>query len=386
MAEKRETKSKILYVITKGNFGGAQRYVYDLATGLPKDRFDTIVACGNKDGNILQQKLSLQNVSTITLENSEREINLKNDLKTVRDLIKIIKREKPAVIHLNSSKIGVLGALAVLYVKLTSTHCPKSIFTAHGWAFNEPSRPLFSKIIYYVAHYFTVIITDFTIAVSEKSKKDITYLPFIDCKIKVIYNGIADFDTLPKNEARQILSAQDSNKIIIFSIAELHNNKGLDVALKALSSLPKEIKEKIIYCIAGNGEEKENLEKMISELGITEIVKLLGFVSEAKKLLSGADIFLLPSRTENFPYAILEAGMKGLPVIASSVGGIPEVIDDMQNGILVHPRNPKEIAEAISYLLNHAGKQKEFGDKIKKTVASSFSLEKMLKETVNLYS
>jgi glycosyltransferase involved in cell wall biosynthesis len=106
---------------------------------------------------------------------------------------------------------------------------------------------------------------------------------------------------------------------------------------------------------------------------------------EAKKLLSGSDIFLLPSRTEAFPYVILEAGMAGLPIIATNVGGIPEVIHDMQNGILVHPRNSKEIAEAILYLLDHPKKQKEFGAEIHKTISNFFSLEKMLKETITLY-
>ena len=93
----------------------------------------------------------------------------------------------------------------------------------------------------------------------------------------------------------------------------------------------------------------------------------------------------MPSRTEAFPYAILEAGMAGLAIIATSVGGIPEVIKDMQNGILVHPCNPKEIAEAILYLLNHPDKQKEFGSEIKKLFQTFFSLEKMISETNHLY-
>ena len=120
-------------------------------------------------------------------------------------------------------------------------------------------------------------------------------------------------------------------------------------------------------------------------MGISDIVKFLGFVPDAKKYLGGADIFLLPSRNEAFPYVILEAGAIGLPIIATSVGGVPEIINDMQNGILVHPKNPREIAEAIMYLLDHKEKQKEFGDEIKKTVMTFFSLERMLLETIGIY-
>src|SRR3989344_950530 len=111
-------RKKILFCVTKGNFGGAQKYVYDLATNLSKAAFDIVVACGNKDGNALPQKLVEQNIRTIALENSEREINLKNDFKTFGELIKIIKEEKPDIVHLNSSKIGLLGSLAILYLRI----------------------------------------------------------------------------------------------------------------------------------------------------------------------------------------------------------------------------------------------------------------------------
>lgn len=384
------TKKKILFAITKGNFGGAQRYVYDLAVNLPKDQFEVLVACGTKEGNILVQKLAEQNIKTITLENSEKEINLKNDFKTIKELIKIIREEMPNIVHLNSSKIGLIGSLAILYFRILnlfqiSDFKFRALFTSHGWAFNEQKRSAFSKIIFYLGHYFTVLVCDKTIAVSDKTKRDISFLPFIENKISVIHNGINNFDVLPRDESRLILASKENEKNILFSLSELHNNKGIDIAIKALALLPTSVREKIIYTVAGDGEERENLEKFISELGISESVRFLGFVPDAKKLLSGADIFLLPSRTENLPYAILEAGDAELPIIATSVGGIPEVIRDMQNGILVHPQNPKEIAEAILYLLDHKTKQKEFGEEIKKTITNFFSFEMMLEKTIQLY-
>jgi glycosyltransferase involved in cell wall biosynthesis len=392
MQENAALKKKILYVITKGNFGGAQRYVYDLATNLSKSDFDTVAVCGNKDGDLLPKKLAERNIRTIILENSEREINIRNDFKTFRELLKIIKEEKPNIIHLNSSKIGLLGALAILFLKFSSIiHNSKfiihSVFTSHGWAFNEQNRSFTAKLIFYVAHYLTVLICNSTIAVSEKTKKDIAFLPLIEEKIRVIHNGVENFETLPKDESLKILGVKNSEqaKTILFTLSELHYNKGIDVALKAISILPKDRQENIIYCIAGGGEEKENLEKLASDLGIKNLVRFLGFVEDGKKLLSGATIFLFPSRTENLPFAILEAGFKGLPIISTCVGGNPEIIKDMQNGILVHPNNSKETAEAILYLLDHPEKREEFGGEIKKTVLNFFSLEKMLGETIKLY-
>lgn len=379
-----ENKKKILFFITKGNFGGAQRYVYDLATNLPKSDFDIVVACGTKEGSLLSQKLQEKNIRVIPLENSEREIGLKKDFLATKEIVNIIKTEKPNIIHLNSSKIGLLGSLAILYLKLTTNYNPKSVFTSHGWAFNEESRSLFSKLIFYLSHYLTVLICDKTIAVSEKTKKDITFLPFTENKIEVIHNGIENFKLMTKKDSSEILK-KDKGQITIFTIAELHRNKGLDVALRAIPLLPNEIKEKIQYYIAGSGEEDKNLKSLVENLGIGKLVHFLGFVEDAKKLLSGADVFLFPSRTENLPFALLEAGLAGLPIIATSVGGVSEIIKDMQNGILVHPRNPKEIAEAIIYITEHKDKVKEFGTAIEKTILNFFSLEKMLSETKNIY-
>lgn len=384
-----ERRKKILYVITKGNFGGAQKYVYDLATHLPPDQFEVVVACG--EGELLIERLKDLNIRTIKLENSQRDIDILKDLKTFFEILKIIRVEKPKIIHLNSSKIGGLGALAIWYLRLKSSIfnlqflIPKSIFTAHGWAFNE-NRAALSKVVILFLHWITVLLAHQTIAVSQKTKNDLTWLPFIKQKITVIHNGIKNFDFIDKEESRAKLASKNTDKILIYSISEMHQNKGLDIALKAVSLLPQKIQEQILYIIAGGGEEKENLEKLAKELGISKIVKFLGFVDNAKQYLNGADIFLFPSRNENLPFAILEAGLAGLPIIATSVGGIPEIIEDMKSGILVHPKNPKEIAEAILYYLEHRDKQKEFSKNIRETVSNSFSLQKMLEETISLYS
>ncbi len=378
------SKKKVLFVITKGNFGGAQRYVFDLATNLPKDDYEVVVACG--EGEKLPELLKAKNIKVINIANLTREVSISNDFSVYRELVQILHSEKPDVLHLNSSKIGAIGAVAGKVTSwLEKNYRPKVIFTAHNWGFNDNRRSVFAKIFYLLSHWVTLLLCDEVIAVSEKTKSDVALLPFVNQKIKVIYNGAEHFKTVTKKEAHQFLAPLDTKKTVLFSISELHVNKGIDVALQSISLLPKEKKDRIIYCIAGSGEETESLHTTVSTLKIADQVRWLGFVDDAKKYLSGADIFLLPSRNEAFPYAILEAGLAGLPIISTSVGGIPEVIRDMQNGILVHPKNPKEIAEAIIYLLDHETTRKEFGKEIKKTVENFFSLEKMLTETLALY-
>lgn len=389
MTHTETQKTKVLFIITKGNFGGAQRYVYDLATNIPKQDFDVIVACGDQDGDTLKNKLELSGIRTLTLNGSGREINTVSDFSVLKQIIKIIEQEKPDSIHLNSSKIGFLGVVAIIYLRLKSLifdlkcSIPLCVFTSHGWAFNEKNRKTFWKYIYILSYYITILGSDEVTAVSQKTKKDICWLPFIKNKIKVIHNGMSDFETLNREESRKILECD--KKILICSIGELHPSKGYDVALQAISKLSSDIKEKICYRIVGEGEERVNIESQIAELELNDNVKLLGQIDNAKKLLSGVDILLLPSRNENLPYVILEAGQSKVAIVATSVGGIGEIITDMEDGILVHKENVKELLEGILYIISHQDKQKEFGEKIFEKIKKEFSIEKMVKETTKLY-
>lgn len=371
---------KILYCITKGNWGGAQRYVYDLSTHLPPG-FEAVVACGANDGSALIQNLIPKGIRTIELSSSQRDISIIKEIKLFFELYKIIKKEKPDILHLNSSKIGGVGALAGRLARV-----PRIIFTSHGWAFKE-ERGSLEKFIILLLHWITVMLSHLTIAVSQKTKENISYMPFVKNKIIVIHNGIEKFDTLNKEEAEKILERKNKDQITIFSISELHRNKGLDRVIKGISLLRNDIKSKVHYYIAGSGEEEGKLTRLIQELRLEDRVNLLGFVPNAKKLLTGADIFMFYSRNENLPFAILEAGLVGLPIIASNVGGVPEIIQDEKNGyLIIDSRGAKEIAEYITELVENPEKRKWFGSEIQKTVSQNFSLEKMLAETIALYS
>lgn len=378
--EKKElisSKKKVLILITKGNFGGAQRYVYEIATNIPKNDFDVVVACG--EGETLKNKLRESGIRVIEIRSSKRNINIIRDIKLFFELLKIIKQEKPDVLHLNSSKIGGIGSVIGRIQKV-----PNIVFTAHGWAFNE-NRNILSKIIIKFLHSVTILLSHRTIAVAEKIKTSISSFSFIKNKMVIIYNGIKNYKLLTAKESSEKLGIE-KDKMVIISIAELHSNKGLDIAIKSISLLSKKMQEKINYLIIGNGEERDSLEKLIRDLDLENNVRLVGFLPDAKIFLSAANIFLLPSRTEALPYVILEAGLAGLPIIATSVGGIPEIIKDMQNGILVPPNNSKEIAEAISYYLDHKDKQKEFGKNIKQTILELFPFSKMISETLKIYN
>jgi glycosyltransferase involved in cell wall biosynthesis len=225
-----------------------------------------------------------------------------------------------------------------------------------------------------------------TIAVSEAIKKQVVYFPFIKNKIIVIPLGITPVDYFKKEEVQQELlgSVLDKNYCFIGSIGELHPIKGHGYAIEAVANLISKGK-KIKYVICGEGAYRSVLEKKISDLNMKESIILAGNVPEAARYLKAFDIFLFPSLSEASGYAALEAGMAGLPVIASAVGGVPEIIDDMVSGILIQPEKPNEIVAAVELLLDKPELGQKYGSALHEKILKDFSIEKMIVETEKVY-
>src|ERR1035437_2340291 len=188
-------KKKLFICITKSNWGGAQKYVFDIATNTPRDQFDTTVLLGGTGD--LKKKLDEAGVKTLVLKNSQRDIDAKKEFGLLFELIKTFKKEKPDIIHLNSSKMGFTGALAGRIAGIK-----KIVFTAHGWAFNE-NRSFFSKCFFRILHNMTIKLCDNTIAVSEITKNQIGKL--FRRKIVVIRNGLRDMELKNRDSAREML-------------------------------------------------------------------------------------------------------------------------------------------------------------------------------------
>ncbi len=377
---------KILYVITKSNWGGAQKYVYELATSLPKDTFETAVANGG-DGELVQ-RLQAAGIRTIPLSGLGRDIRVLKDASSFWRLWRLFRKEKPDVVHLNSSKAGGIGALAARLAGV-----PRVIFTAHGWAFNE-DRPLYKKIIIAGLHWITILLSTKTIAVSEFMKRQGERFPFTKRKLVVIRNGATPIEFLPREESREalmkLIPAEKTaliaeNSLWIGTISELHKNKGLSYALAAVARVAKESSAPFFFCIIGEGEERAALETQIKTLGLENTVFLLGHVAEAPRFLKAFDLFTLTSTTEALAYVLLEAGQAGLPVVATNTGGIPEVIGGNDCGILVHARAEKDIALGIKTLLEDASLRERLGKNLERKIDTQFSFQKMMSETTALY-
>lgn len=380
-------KKKILFIITKSNWGGAQRYVYDLAASLTPS-YECTVALG-EDG-LLRKKLEAVGIKTVSIPSLKRDISIQKEFATFFFLMKLLQKESYDIVHLNSSKAGGLGALASRL-----THIPRIIFTAHGWPFNEP-RGFLSRGVIYIASFITALLSDAVITVSQKDYAQGTRMPGMRKKVFYIPLGI---DTLPaayqsKNEAREFLLqtpafAQFHNgqekrlpmlgaHRIIGTIGELTKNKGIEYGIQAIAMLNKKTQQKNhFYVLIGDGEEKIALENTAKNLGVAEQIFFIGFIPDAWKYIRAFDCFLLPSLKEGLPYVILEAARAMCPIVATDVGGIPDVVRAYPSGTLVPPKNPEEIARAI-FALNTI-------ENTSRTSSEKNTLATMLTETEKIY-
>ena len=379
---------KILFVITKSYWGGAQRYVYDLATAAAARGFDVVVAVGGQ--GLLIQKLQEAGVRTIALDTLTQHKTFLGDLLSFGSLftlIKIIKEERSDVLHVNSAKAGGLGALAGRWCGV-----PHIIFTAHGWEFMN-DRGVLSRAGIRFFSWLTILLSHTTIAVSQAIRNATTGWPFIASKIVVIRNGVEDFSLLSRDDARAELTkrapvlanAFKESVFAVGTIAELTPIKGLSYGIKAIGALPEDVRKKISWTIISDGALRDALQQQIDQLGLHDQVFLAGFVPNARELLRAFDLFLLPSLFEALAYVLIEAGHAELPVIASNTGGIPEVVEGGISGILVPPRDPQAIARAIERLMPDQALRTTLGTALHTKVLREFSIERMVNETMTAY-
>lgn len=379
MADK--TKKKILLLITKSNWGGAQRYVYDLATNLPPEKFDVAVMLGG-DG-VLIEKLEAAGIRTIPIHQLT---NTLSPLKLQRIIVKIrhvLVAEQPDILHCNSSIGGLAGVVAG---RLART--PRVLFTAHGWAFNE-DRPLWQKLIFKFFHWVTVSFSHHTITVSNAVRRQMNW-PFVRTKMNTVYLGHEPAALLSRNDARDALVTHQPslapyrNDTWLISIGELHPVKQHRVAIEALRSIVS-THPTARYLIIGDGQLQTELTNLIAEHNLTEHVFLLGHVAEAARYLAAADVFVFPSRSEALGYVALEAAHAGVPTVASNVGGIPEVITDGASGTLVPSGDHQAIATAIATYLTDANLAAQHAAAAERS-ASHFTIDAMVAGTIACYT
>lgn len=358
---------RIDWLITELNtLGGAESYVRQMAPRL-QQLGHSIRVITFMSGGILIDELRSAGVQTIELG-----LHNRMDWKALIRLRQIWKTGRPDLVHTHLYHAGIVGRIAahMMGIRLVVVHQHGAEGTRSYW------RTLADRILSpLVSQYVT---TCQAVASILRQREGIS-----PTKISVIYNGIDCPDpttTITKN----IPDDQLSKPLTIISVGRLVPEKGHITLIEALANMkmnPKQIR----LILLGDGELRTELVERSIQLGIDGLVNILGTRRDIQQQLSNADIFILPSDWEGISMALLEGMAAGLPVVATAVGGTPEVVVENATGILIPPRDPMALAQALSKLINDPGLRMRMGTAGRIRAYHKFNIRNTVQQTQALY-
>ena len=391
----RLPKRKILFVITQSELGGAMRFIYEFTSRLPREKFTIMVVTGQEGDTTIINQLHQHGIATGILPQLRRDSSPRQDLKALWALRKLIRGFQPDILFLNSSKAGFIGSLACRFpfcLKSRSNQPVRVIYRIGGWTFNDP-WPNWKKRLWFwlekiSARWKDIIIVnnehDFRQAIERKIQPR--------QKIILIYNGIdlKKLQFLSRDEARLKLFEPIAKaagkifqaKLVIGTIANFYPTKGITYLLDAISQLADY--SAIAWILIGTGPEQTALKQKIQDLKLESRVFMLGQVPDAPRFLLAFDAFVLPSVKEALPWTILEAMAAKKAIVATRVGGVPELIKSDYNGLLVPPADPTALAQALEKVITHDHLRQALGGQAHQTVLNNFTVEKMVERVKEL--
>lgn len=351
---------KILHIITNTELGGAQKVCIDLCKSAVEDGHQVAVA--SMAGGYLWGQLP-KDVKQYYLKSLVKPIKPIKDLKVVFELLKVKKDFRPDIIHLHSSKAGVLGRIIGLGMK------SRVVYTVHGFDSIRLAHRVFLPIEKVLQRFCGAIV-----GVSNYDNKNLR-AEKIDRNVTTIYNGI-DENIITKEPA---LPFDVNGKKVVLTIARIAPPKQFELFL----DVARQDKCNCIYVWIG-GSAESSMEEIYAQYDVPENVKLLGDVPNASKYINLCDLFVLLSNFEGLPMTIIEAMSQKKAVVASNVGGIYELVDDT-NGRLVQ-NNVDEVNKAISDVLNNDSLRKAMEVASYNKFKESFTLQKMWIGYKNIYN
>lgn len=371
----RLTKTEVLHLIDSGGLYGAERVVLTLLEDLKDSEFPGILGC------IREKENGLPDIGR-EAENRGipvRYFTMKRGLNPfgVYLISRFIRENHIRIVHSHGYKPNIF--LGVIPKKNF-----KTVSTVHGWAKQTAGLKVRA---YEVLDSLALRKMDCVVAVSKGVQWDLLRRGLRKDKIKLIYNGINFSNNRPGFEPQEMREKYGiaNNAPVIGTLGRLSAVKGHASLIKAMPSILEEIRDCILL-IAGDGPLKADLERLVKELNLAQSVKLIGYMKNVGEFLSMIDLFLLPSLSEGLPISLLEAMAFGKPVVASAVGGIPEVITNQNEGELVSSADPKSTSIAVSRLLKDPETLKKMGAVGSESVRKRFSSKIMTEQYSSLYS
>jgi glycosyltransferase involved in cell wall biosynthesis len=360
-------RPRLLYVVTLAEVGGAQSYVRDLLPAV-REQYDVTLAA-HGEGPLRAAAAEL-GIAFVPLRHVRRPLSVIQDPLGVGELTRLLRRVRPDVVHLNSSKAGVLGRIAA-----SAARVPVRVFTAHGWAFKATTGA--AARVYTLADRAVCPLTTMIVCVSQTElEAGLAARVCVRERTTVIPNAV-DVSALPTR------SQGVSEPVEIVSVGRLAAPKDFSTLLAALALLPA---GRARLTVLGDGPLRPALEEQVAELGLAGDVVLAGEAADVRPYLDRADLFVLSSTSEGMPISVLEAMAAGLPVVASAVGGLHEIVVDGATGFLVPPSQPQALADALGRLVEDAGLRGRLGAGGRQRAEDDFSLARWRAAHLDLYA
>ena len=375
---------KVVFIITRSDeIGGAQVHVRDIASRMVVDGHDVTVLVGG-NGPLISQ-LNKNNVRVFKVNNLVRSISPLNDLKAYCQIKKTLKMIKPDLVTVHSSKAGLLGRLA-------AKACGYPVvFTAHGWAFTDGVSVL-KKNLYKYIEKIGASYSDKIINVSNRDRQLALANKIGDPSLHVtIHNGVVDFKNNSAvdrqecvfNEEGSNISTNDSDEILsIIMVARFSEQKDHETLLCALSKL-KEFRWNLK--LIGTGPKYHEIKSLAKKLNLENSVEFLGECFDVPDLLENSDLFVLTTNWEGLPISIIEAMRARLPIIASNVGGVNELLEGDLSWGLVAQKDITSVRDRIMELIYDKKKMIELGRLGRYVYENKFSFEKMYMLNCEVY-
>jgi len=373
------TPRKILHIITQLELGGAQRSTLQILARLDRRRYAPTLISSN--GPLSHEARQIPGLTVHLWPTLRRQIHPLADGVAFARLTSFIRREQFHLVHTHSSKAGILGRWAA-----HAAHGPAIVHTIHGFAFHAYQTALVRRG-YQQLERLTSRITDRLIVVSEHDRR-----AGLDAGIghpsqyRLIRYGV-EARRVATDGARQSVREElgiTPTAPLIGTVACLKPQKAPLDFVRACRIMKRELPE-AHFVLIGDGTQRPRVERWRRRFALDDSLHLLGWRRDVPRLLSALDVFVLASRWEGLPIACLEAKAAGLPIVATSVGGVPEVVANGVNGLLVPPARPEQLASVVIDLLHHDEARNRFGEASYASLDGACSIERMVTQTEELY-
>jgi glycosyltransferase involved in cell wall biosynthesis len=368
---------KVMRVIARMNVGGPAVQISGLMRNLKSPMFEHVLVtgyCGLDEEDYL--KNSASDIKAVRIRGFGASINLANDIRATLELMTLIRKIKPDIIHTHTFKAGFLGRIA----SLLSLQKSFRVHTYHGHLLFGYYSSNKTKVIIFIER-FLAIFTHKLIAVGENVKKDL-----IDARI----GGESKYSTIPpgielgsqiqKFDAKKLLGLKTD---VVYGgfIGRLTHIKRLDRFIDVVREL-KLRKVEVSFFVAGGGEMRTNLETLTHKESLP--ITFLGWRNDIENVLSASDFVILTSDNEGTPISLIQAGIFGIPTISTNVGSVSEVISDGLTGILVNP-DIKSICDAVERVVLDPGLRSNLGREARSYTKSRYSVARMVDDHEKLY-